>query len=141
MKLKPRDSQEEQAFDSYVKKTLKGSARDYYRKIKKRRDREVYYSELSQAELMNIAVTDRYFVAENSFDVLDWKIDVNDADLAAALKELPTERRDIVLLSYFLDMTDKEIAECMKLANSTVAYRRTASLKKLKNIMEENADE
>jgi DNA-binding NarL/FixJ family response regulator len=38
-------------------------------------------------------------------------------------------------------MTDKEIAERMKMANSTVAYRRNSTLKKLKIIMEGNADE
>jgi len=61
---------------------------------------------------------------------------VSDADLAEALNKLPADRRDIVLMSYFFDMTDKEIAERLNMARRTVAYRRTSTLKDLKKIME-----
>jgi hypothetical protein len=39
-------------------------------------------------------------------------------------------------MSYFFDMTDREIAERLKPARRTVAYRRTSSLRLLKNLME-----
>lgn len=130
-----QDRAAEQAFDSLMKKSIKGAARDYYRKARRRREHEVYFSELTEGDLAMIATTDRYFMKDNSFDVLGWTIDVEDADLVEALKELPSDRRDIVLLSFFLRMTDKEIADCLELANSTVAYRRNVSLDRLREIM------
>ena len=57
------------------------------------------------------------------------------------LKSLPQDRLDIILLSYFLGMSDPEIAEHLNLVRRTVAYRRTSSLQTLKKFMEENADE
>ena len=61
--------------------------------------------------------------------------------LAAALHSLPDEKRQAVLLYYFFDMTDVEIAELMKVLRSTVQYRRTSSFELLKRYLEERADE
>lgn len=62
---------------------------------------------------------------------------VKDFLLGAALEKLDANQRDIVLLAYFLDMTDREIAEYLKLVRRTVTYRRGAILKQLKKILEE----
>ena len=56
--------------------------------------------------------------------------------LADALSALPDSKRDIVLLAYFLDMTDQEIADKLNLVRSTVQYRRASSLKEMKQRME-----
>lgn len=61
--------------------------------------------------------------------------------LAEALRALPEEKRQAVLLYYFFDMTDVEIAELMKVPRSTVQYRRTSSFELLKRYLEERADE
>ena len=45
-----------------------------------------------------------------------------------------TEATDI-LLSYFLDMSDAEIANVLNMVRRSVAYRRTSTLKLLKNLM------
>ena len=69
-------------------------------------------------------------------DVLGESVGVTDSDLAEALTALPADRREIVLLSYFFDMTHAEIAERLNMARRTVAYRRTSTLKELKKFME-----
>jgi len=56
--------------------------------------------------------------------------------LGAALEKLKGDRRDIVLLAYFLEMTDQEIAKCLNLIRRTVAYRRDSSLKQLRKLSE-----
>ena len=38
-------------------------------------------------------------------------------------------------LSYFLDMSDAEIANVLNMVRRSVAYRRTSTLKLLKNLM------
>ena len=40
-----------------------------------------------------------------------------------------------ILLSYFLDMSDAEIANVLNMVRRSVAYRRTSTLKLLKNLM------
>jgi len=124
------------SFDSFCKKVLKRTAREFYGAIKRRGEREVNFSELSARELATLAVTDEYFTDEYVFSVLGENVGVSDVELAEALNELPADRREIVLLSYFFDMTDREIAERLKMARRTVAYKRTSSLRELKNLLE-----
>jgi RNA polymerase sigma factor (sigma-70 family) len=83
-----------------------------------------------------LTVTDRYFEDEYVFNVLGESVGVLDYELGEALNGLPADRREIVLMSYFFDMTDKEIAEHLNMARRTVAYRRTVILQELKNHME-----
>ena len=40
------------------------------------------------------------------------------------LKNLPADKRDIILLSYFMEMTDREIARELDTAHQNVSKRR-----------------
>ena len=60
-------------------------------------------------------------------------MEVRDDRLAKALRILPERKRDIVLLAYFLDMRDIEIAKQLCIVRGTVQYQRTKSLKQLKD--------
>ena len=51
------------------------------------------------------------------------------------------KKRNVILLSYFLDMSDAEIAREMNLVRSTIHEHRKRSLELLKNIMEVSTDE
>lgn len=124
------------SFDSYCKKILKHEVIDWQRAIKRLGEHEVSFSELSKQELERLTVTDRYFEDEYVFNVLGESVGVLDYELGEALNGLPADRREIVLMSYFFDMTDKEIAEHLNMARRTVAYRRTVILQELKNHME-----
>lgn len=64
-------------------------------------------------------------------------IEVKDELIGEALKSLPEKKRNVILLSFFLDMTDTEIAKYMNLVRSTIHHHRTSSLIALKKIMEE----
>jgi RNA polymerase sigma factor (sigma-70 family) len=128
-------------FDYFCKKTLKGTARDYYKKQKKLGEREISLNEVSEAELSKLAAEDVYPSDETIFDVQGEAIGIFDDDLADALRQLPQDKRDIVLLSYITGMTDKEIAERMDMVRRTVAHRRATTLQELKQIMEGNSNE
>lgn len=123
-------------FDCFCKKTLKLTARDYYRTQKQRREREVTFSDLSEQSLAQLSVTDEYFKDAFSFYVLGQHVTVSDELVAEALNTLAADRRDIILLAYCLDMSDREIAERLNLVRRTVTYRRTSSLQELKKFME-----
>ena len=102
--------------------------------------KEISLEELSEQELQTLCVLDEYFADQHVFDILDGKVSVKDERLAKALQSLSDRKRDIVLLSYFLDMTDREIAEKMNMVRRTVQYHRKNSLKELKKRLEEGSN-
>lgn len=55
-------------------------------------------------------------------------------------EEARDDKRDIVLLAYFLDMTDQEIADKLDMVRRTVQYKRAQTLKELKKEMEVTED-
>ena len=62
---------------------------------------------------------------------------VEDDQLSEALKTLTEKKRNIILLSYFMDMSDSEISEFIKIPRSNVQYHRTKTLEAMRKIMEE----
>lgn len=141
MKNTSKEERNEYTFDGFCKRLLKNETRDYYRRVKHRRKHEVPLSELPEETLSQLAVWDSYFENTYLFEIMGFEISIKDELLAEALKTLPQDRREIILLSYFLGMSDPEIAEHLNLVRRTVAYRRTSTLQALKKCMEEKADE
>jgi len=136
VKPKSHEQDKRHAFDSFCKKVLKNEARNVYLAIKRQRDKEVSFSELSARELEQLSVTDKYFATEQIFNVLGNDIIVCDETIAKALRSLPEQRRDIILLSYFLELSDGEIGEKLDLIRSTVQYQRTSTLRELRKLLE-----
>lgn len=93
------------------------------------------------AAMEQLSVCDLYFVEDKTFGVLDYAVYIENDDLAQAIAALPMDKRDIILLSYFLDMSDNEIAKLLNMVRSSVAYRRTSTLKLLKELMGGNTDD
>ena len=60
--------------------------------------------------------------------------------LADALNSLPQDNRDILLMYWFLEMADREIAERMNLARRTINNRRLKSYRLLKELMGGDTD-
>ena len=54
-----------------------------------------------------------------------------------AIKELNERRRNILLMSYFLEMTDAEIAEVMEMERFSVCRNRMHTLKLIRDMYEE----
>ena len=124
-------------FDSFCKTLLKNETIDYERVRTNRLKHEVSFSELTQEELGSLNTMDEYIAESEVFRVLDYDIEVKDELIGEALKCLPEKKRNVILLSFFMDMTDTEIAKQMNLVRSTIHHHRTSSLQALKEIMEE----
>ena len=101
-------------FDCLTKKVIKRAAMKYNRDISRRLKHEVPFSEIS-----------------------DLEVQVSDDQLSKALKCLPERKRNIILLSYFMDMSDAEIGELMNVVRTTVYRHRTSTLEELRKMMEE----
>ena len=124
-------------FDCLTKKVIKRAAMKYNRDISRRLKHEVPFSEISDLELNKAGVYDRYSSDYTAFNVLGMEVQVSDDQLSKALKCLPERKRNIILLSYFMDMSDSEISEFIKIPRSNVQYHRTKTLEAMRKIMEE----
>lgn len=136
MKSNSHEQDKRHAFDSFCKKILKHEARDYYDELKRQRDKEISFSNLSVKEMDQLYTEDKYFVTQQIFNVLGLDVIVTDGVIAGALESLPERKRDIILLSYFLELSDREIGDKLNMLRSTVQYQRTSTLQKLKSFME-----
>ena len=133
MKLSPYQKKTvRHQFDSLCRKVLRDESRNYKKQLARRAEKEANFSGLSEVELNQLYVMAEYPSDSTYFDVLDYQIAVKDGRLAEALAALPSKKRDVILLSYFLDMTDTEIAEKLEVVGSTIHRRRTSSLEELK---------
>jgi len=141
MKPQSHEEHKQHTFDYFCKRILRNEARDYYDELNRRREHEISLDELVGQELGELSVTDEYFKTEQTFNVFGQAVVVEDELIAKALQALPQEKRDIILLSYFLEMSDREIGEKLNMIRATVQYKRTSTLKQLKNFMEGQADE
>lgn len=128
-------------FDRICHLALEGEAVNYYKYMDYRRKHEVCLSELSEKELSRLFTMDQYKVENHQFRVLDYDVEVKDSLIAEALQILTEKKRNVILMSYFMGMSDAEIAREMSLVRSTIHEHRKRSLEMLKNIMEENTDE
>lgn len=128
-------------FDSFCKKILREKYRDCVREAQRRLKYEISFSELSPQEMEQLYVMDEYSTDSHNFSVLGYDIAVKVELISEALTALPERKRDIILLSYFLDMNDQEIAETLDMVRRNVQYQRTSSLKQLKKLLEGKADE
>lgn len=128
-------------FDRICKMALKGEKVDYIRHMDYRKKNEVMLSELPEMELNKLSIMDEYNVENHYFQVLGYDIEVKDALIAEALQSLTEKKRNVILLSFFMEMSDADIAREMNLVRSTVHEHRKRSLEMLKQIMEGSTDE
>ena len=141
--MKPLSHEEHirHTFDAFCKKVLRNEARDYLDEVARRRNREIPFSDLPVEAMEQLAVCDSYFTEDKTFCVLNYSIYIDHDELAEAIAHLPDEKRDIILLSYFLELSDNEIAKLLNMVRSSVAYRRANTLKLLKKLMGGDAND
>lgn len=127
----------ESQFDCLAKKVIKTTVKKHHRDMSRRAKHESPFSDLSELELNHHCTTDEYCCDYTAFNVLGMEVHVADDQLSKALKILPEKKRNIILLSYFMDLSDAEIGELMHLVRGTIHRHRTSTLKKIKELMEE----
>lgn len=131
----------EHQFDSFCKTVIRNFARDIYDENKWRNERLVSLEALTMAELSQLSIFDDY---DSNYIIMasyNYDIRIEDVLIAQAIGKLTKRKQDIILLSFFLSMTNADIATLMELAESTVHYHKTNALKELKELMEERWNE
>ena len=123
-------------FDCFCKMVLRDEARDYMRCVRRRAAHEILFSEVLETQQEELQSLDEYPSQVSHFYVLGIPISIRDDRLADAIAALATEKRMIILLYYFLEMTDKEIAELLGSVRSSIQYKRNRSLEDIRKRME-----
>ncbi|MFD2132224.1 RNA polymerase sigma factor [Pseudogracilibacillus auburnensis] len=129
------------AFNAFCKRVLKNEAINIYNERRQRQAKEMTFSDLTPQEENQLYSLDKQYDGEEiqGFQVAGKKI--TPKLLAEAMRTLPKEKCITVLLYYFFQLSDVEIAQLLDIPRSTVQYRRTSSFERLKRFLEEHADE
>lgn len=137
--MKPSDSQKtiQCQFECKIKKVIKGIVRNYQKELKRRKDKEISFCELPDIIVEKISAWDDYDTDYTIFNVCGMDIRILDDRLAEALKQLPEKKRNNVLMYYFLEMSDTEIADIMNYTRGAVFKHRHRALEAMKEILKE----
>ena len=119
-------------FGAFCTRVLKNEARKIYKAYAAQRKREVSLAELTPEQARQLSGEHKYFSDQHIFNVLGKEIVVVGNLLAEAIRQLPQEKRNIILLLYFAEMTDKEIGVLLRSYQQSICRRRAASLKLLR---------
>jgi hypothetical protein len=100
--LKPSDFQQtiQCQFGCKLKKVVKGIVRNYRKELARRQAKEVSFCDLPEIVVEKLIVWDDYESEYTTFDVCGTEIHVLDEELAEALKQLPEQSRNIVLMFF-----------------------------------------
>ena len=139
-----KDSYEQRVqnqFGGFCTKVLKNEANRIHNEYARQRELEKSLDAVTPEELEQIAVVDQYFQDDHIFEVLGKQVVVTGDLLADAIAKLPDRKRDIILLTYFLGLTDREISKYLNIVHQTVSKNRIRILKELREILEKEGFE
>lgn len=123
-----RDYQE-QSFDAFCKKVIRNEAINIHKRLAAFSEKETPLSALSHSELSSLCYEDTYHPYQRTYYVQGSPIRVYDPDLGEVLQFLTPQRRDVILLCYFLDYSDTDIARLLRISSPAVSAARTLLLK------------
>ena len=139
-----KDSYEQRVqnqFGGFCTRVLKNEANRIHNEYARQRELEKSLDTVTPEELEEIAVMDKYFQDEHIFEVFGKQVVVTGDLLADAIAKLPDRKRDIILLTYFLGLTDREISKYLNIVHQTVSKNRIRILKELREILEKEGFE
>ena len=128
----------EQTFDSFFKTVATNKSIDILREYNRQMMREIPLDEMSPSDISKRAsATDTYRLYSRPYHVRNYVVRVYDPDIGEVLQYLTPQRREVILLYYFLDLTDVEIGKLLHIDNTTAKHRRESALKQLKTLVED----
>ena len=125
------------SFDAFCKKAIRNLAVDakriYWKKTMTTSDEELLATYVKSIMTEDTYALNNY---EKIYYVNGLKVVVTNETVGEALKFIMPNKRAVLLLSFFMDYRDSEIAHTLRITNSTVAYRKKQALKQLKVLLE-----
>ena len=137
MTLEQFHKYQEESFDAFCKKVIRNAAFTAHQHLNEKAEVESSLSDLSEAELNLLHTFDHYQTYCKSFPVRGYLVQVCDPDLGEVLQYLAPQRRDVLLMGYFLGFNDYQIGRLLHIDHKTVEYRRTEGLRRLRELLED----
>ena len=118
-------------FGGFCTKVLKNEARRIHNEYSRQREQGIALDTLSLKEQNQLSCEAQYFNDEHIFDVDGAPVVVAGDRLSDAISRLNPQNQKIILLFYFLDLTDREISQRMGVCRQSVSKRRNCALRQL----------
>lgn len=125
-------------FDTLVKRVIDCTVKNYEKELDRRSRREVLFCELPEIVVQSFAIEDEYDLIEKiSFVACGIEVLVQKSELSKALEKLPEIKRNVLLLSYFEELSDQTIAELMDVTRNGIYKRRQSALQLMRELLQE----
>ena len=125
------------SFDAFCKKAIRNLAVDakriYWKKTMTTSDEELLATYVKSIMTEDTYALNNY---EKIYYVNGLKVVVTNETVGEALKFIMPNKRAVLLVSFFMDYRDSEIARTLRITNSTVSYRKKQALMQLKVLLE-----
>ena len=131
---------QENRFDSFCRKVIRNACMDN-RKSRMKREKRFSSLEAMQVEALELErVEDTYVTYSRTYKVKGIDITITDERIGEAIQFIMPNQRAVLLLSFFKEYSDMDIARLMKISHKTVAYRKQMAMKKLRILLEGTED-
>ena len=127
-------------FDCLIRKVVDRTVKNYNKELARRAEHEAALCEMPPDSDRLISL-DEYPCDFTAFHVYGTEVRVYDEQLCEGIKRLNEKRRSILLMSYFLEMTDAEIAEVFEMERFSVCRNRHQTLKLIRDMYGEDRKE
>lgn len=127
---------QERNFIGFCKRTIKNlSAYAIRTKINSQKRTELFDDTFTQ-QLPSATVEDDYETYGRCFNVRGISLAVRDEIMGECLQFIPPNKRSVLLLSFFGECSDTEIAKILGISKASVFYRKNDALRRLRALME-----
>lgn len=123
---------QEQTFDAYAKCLIRNESIDARRELARQAEREVSLTALP----FEVGEEDSYRLEGLDVHTLDGAVTVFDHILGKAIMGLAPKLRDVIVMHYFLGMSDEKIGGVLHLTARGIHHRRKTALDRLKLTLE-----
>lgn len=115
-------------FDAYCRKVVKFTGCAKRRDEKRKENKTLDCIAFDETMLNTLYVEDQHRVMMSNITLPHISVYINDENLYRNLRLLSEKRLEILLLSYFMEMSDNEIGKLLSLGKSTVQDNRSKAL-------------
>ena len=119
-------------FSAYVRVSLKNCSLNYIRKERRRKEHEVLSPDLDGK---CYAMRDDCPTQNHVLEIMDSAISIRHDLLYDALRKMEKRRREVAYLSFGLGMSERKIAETLRISKSTVHRLKNEALAELRDRM------
>lgn len=127
-------TKEEAMFNSFLNKTIKGVASDFFKKKRKIESKEKSIEE----DIEDAGLTEMLDSVVLCLNAKEKEYVLKNEILSKAIESLTKNERSVILFLFFEDLKPKEISKILNINQNTIYIIKKKTLNKLREYMEDN---